>query len=761
MTESGHFLPGDDARTFEQTNPRTVRPWQLYLINEHQLTQIDTFASGICRYWDDDGKDCLVLDAPYRVVALREPDGAIWSPAITPSRTLPDDWSIRFNPAWWRAHGTRNGCEVSWRIAVPVDEAVELWTLTVRNTSGQPMTRDAFVYAPFALGGYCINLYRFYTYNTCFVRGHQTLDGRALWIENRVPNLPHNRFNGFMAADTVPDSFDTAREVFLGPSNSVFAADAFANGRCSDSLAYMGETCAAMHFPIDLEPGAERVVHLIVGATTGPDHIAGLSRRFLSPGGVDQAVADVNAARSRERAVSYLVSEHPGLDALAGSWGKCQNRLGVLHRKGFRDVLQDSSGMTVYDVQRAREGLEEVLAQQRADGSGIRAWKPFRDDMPYSDGPYWLTLAITTWLRETGDLEFLDGTLPFMDGSPTSVWEHMLRGVQYLYGDRNARGLCRIRFADWNDGLDGVGRKGEGDSTMVTMSLALALRELRCLSGVTGRDLPFDEKAMIATLIEALETQAWTGDYYIRGYRDDGSPYGAPQNACGSLYLNPQVWAILAETAPRERWPGLIDVVMRELAKPDGVRLFRPAYTEYDPLIGRVSGTLPGVYENGASYNHAAAFFLHALLHAGRADLAWEQLDIMLPDSGANPSDRSGAEPYVLTNCILGEQAQRRAGTAYGGWWTGTAAWVLRLIHNGFSGLDPDYDGMHVRPERVPAAMRPKRYHRLYRGTRIVVNYRPGSEAAAHLDGEPLDLQHPLPHRPGEELSVDLVYKVK
>lgn len=761
MTTRGDFVSGDEAATFRMTDPRTRRPWQIYLMNEHQLSQLDQYANGICRYWDDAGKDCMILDSPSRVIALREPDGSAWSPAIAPSRIVPDEYEMLYNPAWWRASGTRNGCRLSWRIAVPVDEPLEMWSVTVVNESASPVERDLFVYAPFGLGGYCINLYRFYSANTCFVQGHTALDGRAVWVHNRTPGLPHERFHGYMAASEKPDSFETARDVFLGPSNSVFAADAIAAGRCANTHAYMGETCAAMHFKLRLAAGARKELQILVGATTGPDHIGQVAARFLAPGAVDEAVRAVEAVRRRERDRARLASAHPGLDSLASSWGKCQNRLGVLHRKGFRDVLQDSTGMSVYDPERARAGLEEVLSVQRADGPGIRAWKPYRDDMQYSDGQYWLTLAVASWLRETGDLGFLDRTLPFLDGTSATVWEHLVRGLDHLYRDRNPRGLCRIRFADWNDGLDGVGRKGEGDSTMVTQSLAMALRELRRLADATGRAVPFDERAMIAEIVAALETHTWTGEYYVRGYRDDGQRYGAPENPYGRIYLNAQAWAILGETAPRDRWDGLIRVVERDLAYEHGIHLFAPAYPAFDPFLGRVSGTLPGVYENGASYNHAAAFFLHALHHAGRPDLAWKHLAVMLPDSAANPSDRTGAEPFVLTNCIFGEQAGRRAGTSYFGWWTGTAAWVLRLIHNSLSGLAPDFAGMRACPAGIPAPMGPRAYSRLYRGTRYEVSYRPGAEPAAAADGKPVEEGALLPARPGGTVRVELVYRAR
>ena len=301
-----------------------------------------------------------------------------------------------------------------------------------------------------------------------------------------------------------------------------------------------------------------------------------------------------------------------------------------------------------------------------------------------------------------------------------------------------------------------VGREGRGDSTMVTMSLICALREMQAMAGLTGRTLPYDTTAWIDSLKAALERHAWTGEYYIRGYRDDGKPYGHPECAEGKIYLNPQAWAILSECAPRDRWIKLMDVTERYLETPHGLKLVWPSYTKFDPCMGRISATMPGVYENGGTYNHAAAFYIAAVLYAGETARAWHHLEVIVPDSVANPSDRTGAEPYVLTNCIFGEEAGARAGTSYFGWYTGTAAWALRLIHNGFSGLAPDFDGLHVRPAQIPRASGRKQVERLFRGTRYRMSVQLGQPRALLVDGQSASLDRPLPARPGSKVQVQL-----
>ena len=765
MTRYGHFTSKDSDCSFELTDHRTPRPWQVYLFNERQMTQIDQFGHGYARYWNELGQDVGILPEggppASRMIAISDrshPSGpVVWSPAVCPSTTAPEDYRVVFNPAYWEASGKQDGLRASWRIFVPTTEPMEIWTVRLTNETDKPMHRDVFAYAATVLNGYCLSVYRFYASNAMYIQGHDLPELNAIWVNNATPMLPHNRYNAFLACNHPFSGFDTTPSSFLGQSGTVFAARALAEGRCGNQHAYEGQTCLAMQVPVDLKPGETVTLQFIQATTSGPDRSREVTTRFFKDGVIEEECRCVGENRRKERTAAVIESADASLDSLVNVWGKVQNRLAVLYRKGFRDVLQDAAGMSVYDAPRAREALSEVLSVQRVDGAGIRSWKPFWDKLEYSDGPYWITLMIAAYLRETGDFEFLRENLPFMDGPPATVWEHMNRGLDYLFNDRNARGLVRIRFADWNDGLDGPGKEGEGDSTMVTMSLVGALRELKKIAAAANLSPNFNVDERIALLSAALEDQTWTGEYYIRGYRDDGRPYGAPSETYGKIYLNPQAWSILCDVAPPERWSDLIKLTTRHLSHPYGFRLFYPSYPKYDPTIGRCSGELQGIFENGAVYNHSFAFFLHAMWKAGQYEQAWEHLKKMLPDSEANPSDRSSAEPYVLNNCIFTEEARHRHGTCRGGWWTGTAGWVLRLVHNGLTGLSPEFDGLYVHPERVVAATGMRRASRLFRGTRYDIEYRTCTQSGVNVDGHPHDVSRPLPSVPGGTVKVEIV----
>lgn len=765
MTQHGFFQPHDPDCSFILTDPETRRPWQAYLLNERQMSQIDQFGHGYARYWNEKGEDVGILPEggppASRMIAIRdagqEGRPEVWSPAMFPGTEPPEDYQVVFHPAYWEARGKRGGVRASWRVFVPAEEPLEVWTVRLANETDTPAVRDVFAYAATVLNGYCLSLYRFYASNTMYIQGHDLPDLHAVWVHNATPMLPHDRYNAVMACDHPYCGFDTAPASFLGMPGTVFAARALREGRCGNVHAYEGQTCLAMQVRVELAPRETRELQFIVSTTSGPGHIRDLTTRWFADGVVEREWARAQAARRRERDALMVSSATPSLDSLINVWAKVQNRLAVLFRKGFRDVLQDAAGMSLYDPARAREALAEVFSVQRNDGAGIRAWKPYWDKMEYSDGPYWLTLMTAAYLRETGDFAFLQEQLPFMDGPPASVWEHMNRGLDYLYNDRNARGLVRLRFADWNDGLDGPGKGGEGDSVMVTMSLVGALRELESIAAAAGLKPTFDPQPRIAELCSAIERHTWTGDYYIGGYADDGRPYFAPTETYGKIYINSQAWAILCDVAPRERWDALIDVTTRHLNHPYGFRLFYPSFPKYDPRIGRCSGELPGIFENGAVYNHGFAFFLHAMWKAGKYEAVWEHLLKLLPDSEANPSDRTTAEPFVLNNCIFTEEARHRDGTCRGGWWTGTAGWVLRLVGNGLTGLRPEFDGLHVDPRQVVAAAGLRQVKRTFRATRYTVDYVSGAGTkGVVVDGRPHDPGQPLPLAPGGDVRVEI-----
>ena len=196
-------------------------------------------------------------------------------------------------------------------------------------------------------------------------------------------------------------------------------------------------------------------------------------------------------------------------------------------------------------------------------------------------------------------------------------------------------------------------------------------------------------------LIETINREAWDGDWYLRAFSKFG-PVGSKDSPTGgNIYVNPQVWSILADVVPEERLPAVLKAI-DGMDKKYGIQLCEPAYPHYDSHVGRMSGMLPGLFENGGVYNHCNAFKIMADCKLGRGEQALSTLHKMIPDSKDNPVTITGAEPYLFVNCWCMHPSFFTR--IWFGWFTGTSAWALRGFYEGICGLKHDYDGLRIQP---------------------------------------------------------------
>ncbi len=118
---------------------------------------------------------------------------------------------------------------------------------------------------------------------------------------------------------------------------------------------------------------------------------------------------------------------------------------------------------------------------------------------------------------------FLDESVRYYDSGSETVRQHVLRALDYTLAHMSERGIPLIMAADWNDGLDYVGRQGRGESSMVAAHLAWMLRETASLLWFVGSD-PVAQKYVEERdkLVKSINQHLWDGEWYIRGTRDDG-----------------------------------------------------------------------------------------------------------------------------------------------------------------------------------------------------------------------------------------------
>ena len=289
--------------------------------------------------------------------------------------------------------------------------------------------------------------------------------------------------------------------------------------------------------------------------------------------------------------------------------------------------------------------------------------------------------------------------------------EHVKAAVNRLIADKGRNGLVRLYFADWNDALN-VTTDPEAESVMLSHQFCLALKELEQLMKKYG---DHEYAQTVAEEYEILKSsineKAWDGGWYMRAL-SSAENIGSKDSNGSKIYLNAQTWAVLGDVADESKLPLVLQAV-DSMEHDFGFPLNMPPYPEYSPNVGRMSGMLPGLFENGGVYCHATGFKILMDCKTGRGSKAVETLKKIMPDSDKNPSMQSGAEPYVFTNCYSTNPGYY--GKSYQSWTTGTSAWCLMGLCEGIMGVRHDYDGLRIEP-CFPAAWEYAEMTRHFRG---------------------------------------------
>ncbi|MDR1119080.1 MAG: hypothetical protein LBL01_07295, partial [Bifidobacteriaceae bacterium] len=315
------------------------------------------------------------------------------------------------------------------------------------------------------------------------------------------------------------------------------------------------------------------------------------------------------------------------------------------------------------------------------------------------------------YVKETGDVGFLDRAVPYADRGADTVYRHLLRAVEFTTAHLGANGLAQGLRADWNDCLN----LGGGESTLVTFLHVWAARELAAAARRLGRVADADRlEAAASASARAANDAAWDGGWYLRGFTAEGTPIGSAASGEGKLFLEHTPWAVISGAAPAARARAAMDAVWDRLRSPYGAHLLWPPYTAADDSIGYVTRVYPGVKENGAIFSHPNAWAVIAETRLGRGDRAFEYYDAMAPARFNDAADLRRAEPYAYCQFVYGRDHALH-GRAENPWLTGTAGWMYTAATQHILGVRPDWDALVVDP-CVPAAWDGFRVTRRWRG---------------------------------------------
>jgi cyclic beta-1,2-glucan synthetase len=268
-----------------------------------------------------------------------------------------------------------------------------------------------------------------------------------------------------------------------------------------------------------------------------------------------------------------------------------------------------------------------------------------------------------------------------VSGEYASLFEHCARAL-----DRSLscgiHGLPLIGTGDWNDGMNKVGEEGKGESVWLGWFLHTTLSKFAPLAAARGEQVRSAAWLQHAVALRgSLEREAWDGDWYLRGYYDDGTLLGSTSSEECRIDSIAQSWSVISGAADPVRAAKAMAAVNEHLIRRgDGlVLLFSPPFDRTPLEPGYIKGYPPGIRENGGQYTHGALWSAIAFAILGDGDKAAELFSMLNPINRSSTRaaiQRYKVEPYVVSADVY----SRPPHVGRGGWtwYTGSAGWMYR-----------------------------------------------------------------------------------
>jgi cellobiose phosphorylase len=750
-TEFGSF--DDRAREDVITRPDTPLPWINYLGGEDYIGIISNTGAGYSFFRDASLRRLIRYrynNAPAsiggRFVYLRDGDtGDYWAPAWQPTRGHLDEYECRHGLGYTTISSRRDGITCDTLYLVPLGETLEIWRCRVANERKESVSLSMFGAVEFCLWDAWDDATNFQ--RNLSIGEVEVEDGVVFHKTEYRERRDHF---AYFACSEEAVAFDTQRDSFLGPYRGWENPLAVEAGRCSDSIAHGWAPCAVHQVDLELRPGESHVIAFILGYAENPPEakfdppgsqilnkraVRAVIGRYLDPGEATRSLTHLRDHWGSLLSNFQVSTPVRHVDRMVNTWNAYQCMVtfnlsrsasffesGVGRGMGFRDSNQDILGFVHMIPEPARARILDVAATQLPDGGAYHQYQPLtkrgNDAIGggFNDDPLWLILAVTAYLKETGDHSVLEESVPYdnTSGTETPLYEHLVRAHRFTLERLGPHGLPLIGRADWNDTLNlnafletpGASfqtasnrQGGAAESVFIGGLFVLASEELARVAEVNGS--PGDAITIRAAKNEmerAVREHGWDGRWYRRAYDYHGSVVGSSDNQEGQIFIEPQGMCVMAGIGLEDgRAETALASVREHLSTPDGIVLHQPAFSRYYLELGEIGSYPPGYKENAGIFCHTNPWIMIAETLVDQPDAAFDHYLKINPSAREPMSDVHRCEPYVYAQMIAGKDAST-PGEAKNSWLTGAAAWNFVAITQWILGIRPELDGLRIDP---------------------------------------------------------------
>ncbi len=697
-----------DSGAFVITDVLTPRPWINVLSNDRYGVVLSQTGGGFswsdnCQLfrlnrWEQD----LVQDGYGRFLYVQDADAPseLWSTTFQPTRHTAKKDIVRHELG--ATTFTRQFLDLETRqtVFVPEEGTAEVWIIEIENLSDDARNLNLGSYLEWHLGGIG-DWHR--EFHRLFMESRKNGNALIAW---KHPGLVEGRRNKVAEPERAVISWSgvddvrwiTDKQEWLGRNGTQAEPRAFFDEVTESQTPRWDDPIAGGLTSLTLAPGETKCIVITIGSAPSEQEAINLANQYDETS-ARAALAESLAAWKKRCSGANVATGDPAIDLMCNTWLPYQAIAGRLFAKcayyqqggayGFRDQLQDSLMLLDWNPAHTLLQLGRHAEAMYEDGCVRHWWHPGTDIFVrshHSDTCLWLAFGVLAYVEATGDTDALNSEYSFLSreteqpGERGSLWAHCLRGIDHALSRISPRGLPLIEAGDWNDGLSHAGIDGRGESVWLAMFLFDILTRWQPILKHLGNDALVSKFATAAESLKvAVNEHAWDGEWYLGGTRDDGNPFGSHTCEEGKIFLNPQTWAVISGIAPPDRMAKAMESVRKHLVTPYGALLLQPAYSKVDPYIGYITRYAPGLRENGGVYSHASTWAIKAFAMMGDNDTALAIFRGMLPAlRSEDDAELYAAEPYVMPGNVDGPDSPY-AGRAGWTWYTGSAAWMVRV----------------------------------------------------------------------------------
>ena len=711
------------------------------------------------------------VDGPGHYVYLRDNDtGDFWSVSWQPVGKPKEHYSCRHGLSYSKYLCDYSGINAQQTLFAAIDDPVEIWDVRLRNDSGKKRNLSVFSYLEFSFHQIPMDNQNFQM--SLYATGSRYEDG----IIEEDLYYEEDGFQ-FFTADFTPDGFDCCRDAFLGDYRTERNPQAVETGKCSGSFRKGGNHCGALMKTITLEPGQEQRLLFLLGE--GGLETGRTMRRKYTQQRVDRDFAETAKFWDERLKCLQVSTPSEAMNTELNIWNLYQSEINVMFSRftsfievggrvglGYRDTAQDAMMVVHADPEGCKKRIVQLLKALTYEGYGLHLFEPrwfepqekqqsFKSPTVVptpdksqivhglkdacADDALWLVSSIVQYVRETGDVGFVDTVVRYADGGEGTVYDHMKRILDFSAKQVGAHGICKGLRADWNDCLN----LGGGESAMVSFLHYWAICNFVELAKKLGRNGDAEYYETMAAAVKKISRQElWDGQWFIRGITAKGRKIGTQADTEGRVHMESNTWAVLSGVADPEQGKLAMDAVDEYLYTPYGLMLNAPCFTVPDDDIGFVTRVYPGLKENGSIFSHPNPWAWCAEAVLGRGSRAMKFYDALCPAMQNDRIEVRKSEPYSYCQFVSGRD-HTTFGEAHHPFMTGSAGWAYYAATQYLLGVRPEFDSLTVDP-CIPADWKEFTVDRIWRGAeyRIRVTNPKGVEkgvAEIRLNGETVD----------------------